>query len=519
MDKLALHAVVSQYKKDFPKFLWKEEKFKWEAVRRFQEQWDINSPDFRTMFEKATDKTYNLLAAVSFFPRGMILDFAQADMEATRRMFINLFDESQDLISRVSAFEMEAERLREKYDNGAWKNHFQTANSISTYLWLRFPDKYYIYKYSEYREASKVLNHSFMPKKGQSYQNLVGGFAMYDEIRENLKQDDELVALFRQSLTDTCYPDPELVTMTIDIGFYISRHYKKQNEWIPAGYHPGITKEQWLDLLYNPSVFHPDSFKIMKRMLDNGGSATCTELAVKYGGSKNFYNVGSSSLAQRVAGATGCPLAQGEDDNAKWWPILYTGKRAEKETEGWFTWKLRDELKEALMLFDMSDVPLHEEEQKPGVRYWWLNANPRIWSFSGIGLNDVQSYTLKNEAGRKRRIYQNFLDAKAGDRFIGYETTPVRKIVALGKVSQENDGERLYFEKTEMLTTPIDYNMLKAAPELAGMEFFGNASGSLFKLTEDEYNSIMDIVREENPLAAKSVLKPYTKEDFLHRAC
>ena len=33
------------------------------------------------------------------------------------------------------------------------------------YLWLRYPDKYYIYKYSEYRDVARELESDFVPKK------------------------------------------------------------------------------------------------------------------------------------------------------------------------------------------------------------------------------------------------------------------------------------------------------------------------------------------------------------------
>lgn len=42
-------------------------------------------------------------------------------------------------------------------------------------------------------------------------------------------------------------------------------------------------------------------------------------------------------------------------------------------------------------------------------RYWWLTANPKIWSFSDIKIGEEQSYTLYNENGNKRRVFQNFL--------------------------------------------------------------------------------------------------------------
>ena len=56
-----------------------------------------------------------------------------------------------------------------------------------------------------------------------------------------LKADTEMVNLFQSQLTDTCYPDPELKTLTIDVGFYISRYYSQKDadpqaegEWFPA---------------------------------------------------------------------------------------------------------------------------------------------------------------------------------------------------------------------------------------------------------------------------------------------
>lgn len=148
--------------------------------------------------------------------------------------------------------------------------------------------------------------------------------------------------------------------------------------------------------------------------------------------------------------------------------------------------------------------------------YWWLNAKPKIWSFSDLQAGEVQDYTLYNENGNKRRIFQNFMDAKTGDFVIGYESNPVKQVVALVKVSAANDGQKICFEKTESLVNPIDYQTLKECPELKKMEFFQNPNGSLFKLTKEEYEFIMDIIRDENPLnPPKEKIPSYTKQDFL----
>ena len=132
-----------------------------------------------------------------------------------------------------------------------------------------------------------------------------------------------------------------------------------------------------------------------------------------------------------------------DSDKLKWWPILYVGRYADKDTKGFFIWKLRDELSEALDQVDLSEVALYEDDKSKDMGYWWLNANPRIWSFSALGVGEIQSYTLYNDNGNKRRIFQNFLDAKAGDLVIGYESYPTKQVVALAKVVQEQDGENL----------------------------------------------------------------------------
>ena len=209
-----------------------------------------------------------------------------------------------------------------------------------------------------------------------------------------------------------------------------------------------------------------------------------------------------------------------DNDNARWWPVLYVGKSAGKNDEGSYIWKLRDELAQALEQVDLDDVELYAKGEDTGEAkgYWWLTANPRIWSFSDIKIGEEQSYTLYNENGNKRRVFQNFLDAKVGDIVIGYEANPVKKIVAIGRISQASDGKVIYIEKIEGLSSPIEYLILKGAPELEKMEFFVQPNGSLFKLTKGEYDFIMDIIRDENPLKQPdAVIQKYSKEDFLSK--
>lgn len=152
----------------------------------------------------------------------------------------------------------------------------------------------------------------------------------------------------------------------------------------------------------------------------------------------------------------------------------------------------------------------------PSKHYWWLVASPDVWKFSDNKVGEIVEFTLLNENGNKRRVYQNFLDAKAGDRVIGYASTPTLQIVALGEIAKDTDDKHLYFRKTEQLLNPIDYSTVKGYEELQNMECMaGGGRGTLFKVTEDEYQILMEIIRKENPLPTNNELPVYTDADFL----
>ena len=121
LEKLKL--VLDGYKKYFP-LHWKNEKYKWEAIKNFHDHWDIDAENFIEMFKKVTadpeddKKPIDLLAASYFYPRNMILNFAREDEKTVRDMFRTLYDEDIDLTARIETFQSAAESLRSKYDDG-----------------------------------------------------------------------------------------------------------------------------------------------------------------------------------------------------------------------------------------------------------------------------------------------------------------------------------------------------------------------------------------------------------------
>lgn len=215
---------LSLYKQDLPSF-WDGEKYKWEAVKRFQEKWNIEAEDFATMFKEATAKHDNLLSSMNYYPSGMIQAFATYDKERTRNMFRKLFDENIDLAQRISDFMAEAESIRKTHDT-EWKNHYQDLRAVSVYLLSRYPEKYYLYKYKELKKTVDILgdNFSFDSKKdnGKFYVSCVN---YLNSLCERLSADEELQSLMHEKLDNdpNCYNDIARHITTTDFFFYVGK--------------------------------------------------------------------------------------------------------------------------------------------------------------------------------------------------------------------------------------------------------------------------------------------------------
>ena len=104
IEQKVFSEALLNYKKDFVAGWWDNEKFKWEAVKCFQDNWNIDADDFSEMLKRSLAKTYSLLGSMNNFPRGMIEGFAEEVPDKVKMMFIALFDENKDVVERILHF-------------------------------------------------------------------------------------------------------------------------------------------------------------------------------------------------------------------------------------------------------------------------------------------------------------------------------------------------------------------------------------------------------------------------------
>ena len=530
-DKFRLTSVLKDYKKALASGWWLDERYKWIAVKNFHRNWKPETENFADMLNRSLEIARNILGSRGTYPRAAIVELAGYAPGEVRAMFEALFDESGDVVGRIADFKERAGVLWKEYRTDGTQ-HYQTENAISTYLWLRYPDKYYIYKFSEVKAVADALESDYTFKMGHYADNLRNFYKLYDEINAVLKEDTELPKILKSKLTDDCCPDKELKTLTIDVGFYISRQYggdapdEDGAEWFGLDYDPGITVDDWSRLLRDPEVFTEKSLQIVARTKDYGGMATCTQLAEKYGENKNFYNSGSVALARRVCDASGIEPNTREDGSTQWWTVLYVGRSADDDETGSFVWKLRDELSEALDGFDLSEVKLYSDRK---TRYWMYSPgeNANLWDrcladgVMSVGwdeLGDLNEYSSKTKiAGRMNEVYSSDTDytltgaalwnfaheVRIGD--VVYARKGVKAVIGRGIV--ESDYE--YDESRE-----VHCHIRRVKWEKIDREF-RTARMTFYELTKPEaIRALEDDVSDVEPIAPET-FKPYTRQNFL----
>ncbi len=219
MNYAKFNEIYDFYKKHY-KQIEKKELYKWEAVVNFKKYWDIDVPtaDFAAMLKASLNKTNNLMSSGNYYPRRMIYWVADKDPEAVRALFKNLYDLSIDIKERIVSFREGINQIIEVYQKGNNLKGYQDDRAIMVYLNMRYPDRYYLYKYTMFKDFAELIDYSELPKAGNI--DLVFMFeSLCDMIRNKVVQDNELLAIYEDRYSK--YYDPEYHLLVQDIVYSV----------------------------------------------------------------------------------------------------------------------------------------------------------------------------------------------------------------------------------------------------------------------------------------------------------
>ena len=359
-----IRLAIASYKQNFDRVN-KEERYKWEAAGWYKRHWNIDAQDFASMLAAAFEKTANLLTSRNYWPYRMAKEFAQASPETVRSLFRTLYDENIPLAERYGAFCTGFDG----YVKPLGKRHFQDLHAVSVYLSFEYPEKYFIYKYSIYETFRDRIGYADgVPEHKSKIWELESHMRMCNIILDEIHKDSVLIELSGSRLDGSCAKDEAMHMLAFDIAYYgavqmndgdfawTRNEETESSEYWPSldEYNPGITVEMWTDILNDRSVTTSENLAMLKKMLDLGGESTCAHLSELYGKEHSYYNRLGTGFGEKVKKRLNCPDCM-EYGRIRYYPIPFLGRYVRENGQKRYSWKLRDELKEALMNFEFPD--------------------------------------------------------------------------------------------------------------------------------------------------------------------
>lgn len=198
-EKLAPY--IAWYKRHWAEIHDRED-YKWNAVRHFQEHFDIDAEDFAANLRESFRKAGNLLAGSMYTPLSMLVKHAVLSPDEVRKAMVDLYDETKPLYERSAQF---LDDLADIHKRNVDAGHFrptdrdqQSDRATSVYLAFRYPAKHYLYKSSVWNNFKDEVELDY-PSLYQFVGKLYGYERIADQVRAVLVADDELMALLEES--------------------------------------------------------------------------------------------------------------------------------------------------------------------------------------------------------------------------------------------------------------------------------------------------------------------------------
>ncbi len=227
-EEKSIEELKEEYKRLFRKRFGMQ-KYIWKAPDTFNKIWNPNGNPLPMMIENATRDAEIILEADLFHPRKILVELAMHNSDAVRDSLNMLFDEERDLQERCEQFSGILYGLGKTYNINKGET-YQGYNAMSTYLWLRYPSKYYFYKYSVNAEVARRFGIQTAGLRETEYSKMIKGFQLFDSVREFLAKDEELMHIVDETLSDDCFRDDDYHCLATDFCFFLRPLYGKRKD-------------------------------------------------------------------------------------------------------------------------------------------------------------------------------------------------------------------------------------------------------------------------------------------------
>jgi hypothetical protein len=194
--------------------------WKWESQKIFQENWDIEAPDLRSMYDRSlqNSRTRRLWKRENYEPKDMMLKFIDLNSEFVRYIFQDLFNENKEVDGRIDRFIFHCDELlreyKEVHPRSIENSHYHDDNygMVSLYLSFRFPELYAPYDFEKFVALMKLLGSRDIPKV-----NDVGRyFKVMRTVFKFLQKNGKIPEMHRQRLKPGLHFEGETLLVAAD---------------------------------------------------------------------------------------------------------------------------------------------------------------------------------------------------------------------------------------------------------------------------------------------------------------
>ncbi|MBT8220043.1 MAG: hypothetical protein KJP00_09465 [Bacteroidia bacterium] len=202
--------------------------YKYECLKNFQDNWDIEAIDFYEMYNNAlSSKMSNRLwGGRRNSSKSAMLEMIKTDKHFADAMFRDLLDESKSVGPRMERFIFHAEQLADLASKGKKQPlHHKHANYhiLSVYLAFRYPETYCIYEYKNFKECMIKLEILEVPQIFE-----IGRFfKLAQALNKMLQKDEELLEIHKERINeDIFYQENSLLLVSDFIDLVGGKQYR-----------------------------------------------------------------------------------------------------------------------------------------------------------------------------------------------------------------------------------------------------------------------------------------------------
>jgi len=241
---------LEKYWKDYKKYFElpkseHQEKYKWGVLNQVYHKWNWNTDDVSEMYKNAflVDGKKNLWESGNFYPIKHTLWMFENFKDETINEFNNLFNEQIELYDRIKSFidfyNLKLPELQKLVPDKKINYHsHKDFRAIALYLTLQYPEKYFLYKFTMFKNFSIKLE---LPKiKAGDYFNLVNFIDLSNEVLNFIKRDLDFINSYKEFTSEIeNYNDDSLHLLTQDFIYTIANHFNEGKKYWRIGSNDG----------------------------------------------------------------------------------------------------------------------------------------------------------------------------------------------------------------------------------------------------------------------------------------